>query len=80
MVRLAGFFISERSNMDYSIKEADLTNGKALIYKGGPAKYVGRSSTGAFVVEMPMTRNERGAPEFCFKSAWPFELTVPNHG
>lgn len=60
--------------MDYSIKTANLTNGASLIYRGEPAKYVGRSSTGAFVVELPITRNERGAPVFEFRSAWPFEL------
>lgn len=55
------------------INESDLIPGWPLKYKGERVVYIGRSSTGGFVVELPMKR-EAGVPKTEFKTAWPFEL------
>lgn len=55
------------------INESDLTPGKPFKHQGERVVYVGRSSTGAFVIELPLKR-EAGIPKIEFKTAWPFEL------
>ena len=58
------------------IKAIDLLNNQTLLYRGQDVKYVGRSQSGAFVIELLMTRNENGAPENHFESVWPFQLKL----
>ena len=58
------------------IKEVDLTNNQTLLYRGQDVKYVGRSVSGAFVIELPVTRNERNAPESHFENVWPFQVKL----
>jgi hypothetical protein len=57
------------------INESDLVPGRPLKHKGERVTYIGRSSTGGFVIELPMKR-EAGVPKIEFKTAWPFELEL----
>lgn len=55
------------------VDEKDLVPGKPLRHQGERVSYIGRSSTGGFVIELPVKR-EAGLPKIEFKTTWPFEL------
>ena len=54
---------------------ADFVPGKRMYHGAEKVVYIGKSSSGAFVCERPMTRVD-GVPAFEFVRLWPFQLRV----